>query len=682
MNFKSIVSIAFFFGLNLIGYAQKGSNCPEDLIPKLSQNKQWGYTNLFGQWVIQPIYTKVSPYIENKAVVMKGTLNGVIDCEGNIVLSPKYERLTNFRYGKIWAMQKGLWSLLNDKGGTLLPPQFTEINPIPNTELTWVNKDGKWGLFNEEKGQYLCQPKFVFAQIMSPNATLVKVEDKFGVVNHINCGFLLPAQITKVRKVGTHTIIFKQDNKWGLFNEFGKLHLNPEYDSISNKYTDVLLVQKGGYYGLYSLNGTQILAPEYDEIGTYSEGYFLIRKKGKFGYATRAGKIFIKPSYDEAYPFFGKKAIVKTNGKYGVIDIKNKFVLKPEYEAAYRNYTTGIFSLKKKPTDKYLIFSNELLNVSTNGFDSVFVSDSSNVIRVIHNGSYKLFDLKKKDFAVNEAFDGADAVVNGSAKVYKSSKYGIISETGRMIVPLDYDSITIEKWGIRAANKIYQLGKLGVADENGKIIIPVVYEFISFSSPSFLKVKKEKFGVLKTNGAVVKDFVYDFLSNAKHNPAVPEWPAIVSQKNKYGLLNEKGVEVYPVKANSINYAGENYYVIQEGKKYGVLNPSSQKSMEEFQPQFEAMTTMSTGVIAAKKGGKWGYVNTRNEELIPFIYDEAGPFENRFAIVKSGDLYGVINKNGAMVVKPEYTSHSKETGGQRLLSKGGKFFKLMSDGSLL
>src|SRR5436190_3078399 len=121
MNFiaKKVFSILFFLSLLTTHYslfAQRGSNCPDDLVPKYGENKMWGYANLFGQWVIEPSYTKVSPYIENKAVVMKGLSYGVIDCEGNVVLAPQYEKLTNFRFGKIWAMKNGLWGLLNDKG--------------------------------------------------------------------------------------------------------------------------------------------------------------------------------------------------------------------------------------------------------------------------------------------------------------------------------------------------------------------------------------------------------------------------------------------------------------------------------------------------------------------------------------------------------------------------------------
>src|SRR5690606_39007688 len=118
-------------------------------------------------------------------------------------------------------------------GGTLLEHQYSEINPIAYTELSWVKKGDLWGLLNEEKGVFICKPQFKIAQIMSENATLVQLkEPTFGVINHVNCVYLLPHTITKVKKVAEHTIIYKQEGKWGVFNEWGKIVANAEYDSI------------------------------------------------------------------------------------------------------------------------------------------------------------------------------------------------------------------------------------------------------------------------------------------------------------------------------------------------------------------------------------------------------------------------------------------------------------------
>ena len=139
-NYLSIIVLCLALNVN----AQKGTGCKEDLLPKLSENKSWGYTDFVGQWIVEPIYSKVSPFVEGRAVVQRGILCGVIDCEGNVVLQCKYERLTNFRDGKVWAMERGIWGLIGGKGQIYQSPQFSDINPIINTSFCWVKKNNVW----------------------------------------------------------------------------------------------------------------------------------------------------------------------------------------------------------------------------------------------------------------------------------------------------------------------------------------------------------------------------------------------------------------------------------------------------------------------------------------------------------------------------------------------------------
>src|SRR6185437_14172411 len=386
--------LLFFQMLSIASYAQhEGSNCPEDLLPKYSQSsRMWGYANLFGQWVINPIYTKVSPYIENKAVVQKGLSYGVIDCDGNVILHCDYESLTSFRNGKIWAKQNGLWGLMNEKGILLLQPEYTEINPIAYTDLSWIRKDGLWGLYDEGKGKFICKPQYKIAQVMSENATLVQVTEPLGVINHVNCSYLLPLELTRVKKIALHDIIFLQNGKWGIFNEWGKIVANADYDTIYTKYQDVLAMKKEGKSGLLSIMGKELLPAEYDSIGNYSNGFFLVVKDGKYGYSNRLGKVYIKPVYEYGEEFHDGKAIVKQEGKWGIIDYTNKFVIQPQYTLiAWNNDFYAVAENGKE----YIFDSNLQKKITETAFDSVYASDSSNHVRVKMDGKIKFYNVIK-----------------------------------------------------------------------------------------------------------------------------------------------------------------------------------------------------------------------------------------------------------------------------------------------
>ena len=56
-------------------------------------------------------------------------------------------------------------------------------------------------------------------------------------------------------------------------------------------------------------------------------------------------------------------------------------------------------------------------------------------------------------------------------------------------------------------------------------------------------------------------------------------------------------------------------------------------------------TFKEGVIPLKKDGKIGYINESNQNLTPFIYDEAHGFSEGFAVVKRYGKYGYVDRYG-------------------------------------
>lgn len=66
-------------------------------------------------------------------------------------------------------------------------------------------------------------------------------------------------------------------------------------------------------------------------------------------------------------------------------------------------------------------------------------------------------------------------------------------------------------------------------------------------------------------------------------------------------------------------------------------------------QYDELGVFSEGRAAVKKGDKWGYINTKGEEVIPCQYAMASPFcEDMAAILKDGK-WGYIDRNGKEVI---------------------------------
>jgi len=654
----------------------------------------WGYANLFGQWVIHPMYTKVSPYIESKAVVMKGLKYGVIDCEGNVILAPEYEKLTNFKYGKIWAMKNGLWGMLNDKGATLIDFQYSQINPIAFTELSWVKKGEVWGLVNEEKGNFICKPQFKIAQVMSENATLVQVNPPmFGVINHVDCGYLIPHTITKVKKVGLHTFIYEQNNKWGVFNEWGKVVSNAMYDSLAavktaydptqKNYDYILLTLKDKQFGLMNMAGKELLPNQFEEISEFSDGFFRVKQKGKYGYANRIGKVYIKPQYEQADLFFNGQAIVKKDGKYGVINAKNQFVFPAKYSYITRNPEYKFFVVNEKDNsgnDRSFFYGPTGKKLSNEAFDSVTVTDSAAFMRVRKDGKVRFYNTKINSYSFEGSFDKAEPFENEYAFVQNGGKWGMIDHKGKLLVPFNYDKIEFERFNQKLVVKTLLNGKVGIMDVSGGKVTTVLtndYDQVIPAPPIFLKVKKhDKYAIYKNSGEAITDFVYDFISNEQETPGIPEWPAIMVKKGKYGLVNNKGEEIFDANAQKIEFVGEMFYAVKEKKDWLVINS---KGAQIGSGKFDEVREYNEGLAAVRKGNKWGYIDRNGTEKVKPRFDDAGMFINYLAPVQVDGLWGVIDVNGKELVKPEYEKYITLPDGTRTFYKGGKEYTLMKGG---
>jgi hypothetical protein len=114
-----------------------------------------------------------------------------------------------------------------------------------------------------------------------------------------------------------------------------------------------------------------------------------------------------------------------------------------------------------------------------------------------------------------------------------------------------------------------------------------------------------------------------------------------------GLINRHGIFVIPFSEYAI--IGTNYdgfvRVSRGNERCGFFNLKT--GMEAIPCIYEDMHyILSEGLVSAKKNGKWGYVISSNETVIPFIYDDANNFSEGFAVVERYGKYGYVDRYGS------------------------------------
>ena len=657
-------------------YAQLAQPCPEELVPKYDKDKRaWGYCDVFGMMVLEPIYTKVSPFKENKAVVQKGKLSGVINCDGMVLLPLQYEKLTDFRNGKIWAKKNGAWGLLEEKGRIILAHVYSDINPISNTELTWVAKDSKWGLVDETQNKVLCPLQYDMVQVMSPNASLVQLGDVFGVLNHVNCAYLLPLTIEHVKRITQHELLFEEKGKWGIFHFSGRLISNAVYDSIGLFQPNIFIVKKELKYGLIDFKGLIKLPTEYDAIGASSAGYCAVKQNGLYGFATRFGKVYIPIVYDDVKPFQKTQAAVKSKGKWGIIDIKNNVIIPFEFDEISSNAKNSLWLLKKGTATQLMAIGSTSYTSSQVAYDKVYAEDTASLMRVEKNNVIYFCTTSTGQLAFESAYVKAEPMQNGFAIVTASTGIGVINSEGKVVIPVEFEEIVLEKNTVQKEWWVKKANLWGLRNDK-KIIWPETFTWVYACGNGLYKVSKDKqFGIVNYAMQTQGEMVYDAISFGND----PEWPAVVTKSGKKGLITTSGQLLGSIKYDTIATCGEGYFKAKSGKTLYVITPAGIAT----KTKYSDFGLFSDGLIPYKAKEFWGYCNSSFTEVIPAQFEACGNFVKGIAPAQQSGKIGLINKMGIWVLKPEFDSFVQDLKAKRtILLKGGKQFLVNEEGKVV
>lgn len=232
--------------------------------------------------------------------------------------------------------------------------------------------------------------------------------------------------------------------------------------------------------------------------------------------------------------------------------------------------------------------------------------------------------------------DGLAGVIKQSNDEYeKTNRVGYIDKDGQLIIPFEFDAI--------------------VAGEGGESL-----EFNDFSEGLAAVSKNDKYGFIDTKGKVVVEPKYEWASSFS------DALAIVSVEGLYGAVDKQGKTVIPFEYQALANFYDGFATAARPpkdpedyeSKYGLIN----KKNEVVIPfMYESMGNLSESLIAVKKDGKWGYVDTINKSIIPInlAYETVNDFSDGLAAVFSYEensdnlKYGYIDKTGKLVIPMQF-----------------------------
>lgn len=129
----------------------------------------------------------------------------------------------------------------------------------------------------------------------------------------------------------------------------------------------------------------------------------------------------------------------------------------------------------------------------------------------------------------------------GSGKAKRNGKWGVLSNTGKVIVPFAYDEIRLMLWyGLgRGFAQVRQDDRWGMWDGFGEMLLPCEYDFIGHFHNGVFRVKKSgKWGYVNRSGQIVVPLVYDHALDFCRPEGWHRAIARVRKNGSWGALRE------------------------------------------------------------------------------------------------------------------------------------------------
>ncbi len=243
-------------------------------------------------------------------------------------------------------------------------------------------------------------------------------------------------------------------------------------------------------------------------------------------------------------------------------------------------------------------------------------------------------------------FENAKGHSKGMACVMWQGKYGYMDGKGRMVIDARYEdaqSFRDDLAAVRLGNK------WGYIDEVGKMIVNHKFEEVRPFSQGMAMVRKtweKTWGMINKSGNYAIENKYQALRPASNDLIA------FRLEGKWGYLDLFDKVVIPNEFKLAYAFSEGYAFAGSDYELGVIDTKGNRIGKPIYEKFK-QPGFREGMAAVRKRGKWGFINTASELVIPAEYEDVGYFAHGLAPVKVDGLWGYIDKEGTIVIPNQY-----------------------------
>ena len=402
---------------------------------------------------------------------------------------------------------------------------------------------------------------------------------------------------------------------------------------------------------IFSFKILFILFYQLGSMSCFSQSIAPIRNTNNNSYEyinTISKKVISKYSYDQAAPFNDGLARVSRNGLYGFINLQGNEVIACKYINA-NNFSEGLASvsidnnLKENETGFIISAENEKYGV---------IDKSGNIVLPFEFGLIGSF---KNNLA--------------RAKEINSGKWGYINKDGYWkITPKfssadDFNELHLAKVSIYKSkeelNSSYPADAFGYINEKGEYVIPALYTYLSdFQEGLTIAYNSLGCGLINATGAVIVPFIYDRMEFFKEKLAL-----VVKTNSKgerqFGFIDKFGNQQIQLMFEYAHSFSNGMAFVKKDGRYGWINstgnfviPNIYDLAEDFivpdnyYPYLSAFYQFKFKSALVSKNGFWGAINLAGKEIVPVLYDYIAKSKNGFLVLKGNNKL-CIDEQGSL-----------------------------------
>ena len=395
-----------------------------------------------------------------------------------VILKPTYDYITKYENGISFVKQGELYGVINKLGKEIAQPIYDNYSWVNDT-LIKLKKDDLYALFTLEMKEVM---PFVFNSIFVYGVYLVVNDgEKSGVIDlhgdiiipFIYDDISLEYKKPSLEAPDSYGVRVTINNKMGTIDLYHNALIPMDYEGLEFKPNNHVIVLKDKKFGLMSHSG-QFIIPlnKYDFLDISSDDIIAAGIDDKYGYINASEEIIIPFIYEQTMAFKYGLGAVQLDGLWGAINKLNELVIPLEHETPIQ-YHRGITQLEKR------------------------INGSSKFAFVNEEGEWL------SDFV----YDEAEIFRHPYAKVRIGERWGLINLKGEVVIPIQFDKVTVSKECIIVMNDYQQ----GLCDLEGNIILPMEYSFIYPPQNHHLIMVRNgiKYGYVNHSGDIIIPIIYE-----------------------------------------------------------------------------------------------------------------------------------------------------------------------------